>query len=308
MLRRVGLLAVGCCCWASGMLMAADVDPAALQKSLVESAERFSKAFAERDAKAMAALFTPQAEYVDATGLVFHGREAIEAEFAASLEVEPPGTLSIEIISIRPVAEGIVVEDGVTTFQSEGEGPTASTRYTATHARQEDGTWLMASVRELESAEISPHDRLLALDWLVGAWRQESDGTVVDTEWKWSDDGNFLVSQFSSTQTTGESLNGVHRVGWDGERKQFRSWVFNSNGGSAEGWWTPGFEGEWSVALTGTDPAGARMSTRVTYDRDGSDALVITVDQRVLAGESLPTLSSRVVRQPPAPAKQAASR
>src|SRR5262245_34434078 len=188
--------------------IAADVDPVALQKSVTESADRFSAAFAKRDAKALAAMFTPQAEYIDSDGVVFHGREAIEAEFAANMAVRPAGELDIEIISIRPIADGVVVEDGVSTFRPKDEGIGSQTRYTATHVKQSDGKWLMASVRELESPEVTPHDRLKALEWLQGRWRQESDGSVVDTEWKWSEDGNFLLSEFASTQANGETMKG----------------------------------------------------------------------------------------------------
>jgi uncharacterized protein (TIGR02246 family) len=314
---RINAMSWRSCCMVAGYfasaffaanLSGAEPDRSALQTVVSSAAEKFAKAFAARDAKAIAALFTPEAEYVDSSGTVFHSRKAIEAEYAASFAATPPGKIDIEIISIRPVAEGLVVEDGVSVFQPTGEGPSSQTRYTATHVRQADGSWLLASVRELEPAAISPHDRLKSLAWLLGRWRQEGDGSLIDTEWKWSEDGSFLVSEFSAKQSSGDMLQGTQRVGWDGERQQFRSWVFVSTGGSADGWWTPGEDGTWSVQLNGVEPDGSRMATLLKYDRDGKDALVISQEQRVVNGQSLPAFSNRVVRQPPAPAKTAVRR
>lgn len=287
------------------MARAADVDPPALQASVQQAAERFAQAFRERDVPKLAALFTPEAEYVDSTGVIFHGRDAIAAEYAANFESNPPGELEIEILSIRPVTSGVVVEDGLSTFRPTTGDLSAPIRYTATHVQQADGNWLLASVRELDVPALAPRDRLKALSWLEGAWSEEVGGTTVATEWKWSEDGNFLISEFSVRDLSGVSLKGTQRVGWDGERRQFRSWVFDSTGGSADGWWTAGEEGFWSIQLSGVDAEGKRLSSVLTYSHDGADGLVVTQDQRTLAGNPLPSITHRIVRQPPAPAVQA---
>ncbi|HUQ69449.1 MAG TPA: SgcJ/EcaC family oxidoreductase [Planctomycetaceae bacterium] len=282
-------------------MCAAEPESAALQKTVAQSAEQFTKAFAERDAKALGQLFTPEAEYVDSDGTVFHGRKAIEAEYAASFAVDPPGTLSIDLVSIRPIAAGVVVEEGVTTFRPQEGGPSRQGRYTATHVKQVDGNWLLASVRELGSASVAAHDRLESLAWLIGRWREEVGGSVVNTEWTWSDDGNFLISEFSVRESRDRSWKGTHRVGWDAERKQFRSWVFDSSGGSAEGWWNRHDDDTWSINLSGVDAEGVRLSSRLSYASDGTDAIVVSQEQRMRGGVSLPGFVHRIVRQPPAP-------
>jgi uncharacterized protein (TIGR02246 family) len=301
-------------CWATllgvaalcSSLTAADSDSAAAQAAIAASADKYEKAFAERDVKALGALFTNEAEYVDPSGTVFHGRAAIEAELTASFEAEPPGAIEIEILSLRPIAEGTIAEDGLSTFRPKAAGPASQTRYAATHVRQKDGSWRIASVRELEPAKISTHGRLEALAWLVGNWREESAGSVVETEWKWSDDGAFLLSDFTSRRSTDVVLKGTHRVGWDAERQQYRSWIFDSTGGAVDGWWTPQESGGWSVALNGLDAEGGRLSSTATYVRDGKDAIVISQQQRTRGGVNLPSQSVRVVRQPPKPGDQAA--
>jgi uncharacterized protein (TIGR02246 family) len=97
-----------------------------LQQIVEQSAHRFAEAFEQRDAAAIAELFTEQAEYVDASGMIFHGRPAIGAEFAAAFAAQPPGKMTIELISIRPIAVGVMVEDGVSSF-TPGGGPTRRT-------------------------------------------------------------------------------------------------------------------------------------------------------------------------------------
>jgi uncharacterized protein (TIGR02246 family) len=284
---------------AASPLGAAD-KPEDLQAAITAVTDQFSKGFEARDAKAIAALFTEEGEFVDGSGTVFHGRSAIEAEFQAALEVGKPGTLSIDPVSIRPIATGIVVEDGVTTFQPKEEGAASQTRFTSTYVRQADGKWLLASVRETEPAEMTPHERLKTLAWLLGHWRQESAGSIVDTNWTWSKDGNFLLGDFE-TSGVESPLHGTHRIGWDAEREQFRSWVFNADGSAADGWWSRSIDDVWTVQLHGLSVDGDRIGARVAYERDGADALVITLGDQQMDGVGIPDETSRVVRQPPAP-------
>jgi len=279
---------------------AAELDAATAEKVVAESTAKYAELFAKQDAAGMAALFTPEAEYVDATGTVFHGRAVIEAELAATFQAQPKGTLEIEVVSIRPIADGVLVEEGGSTFRPADDGPVEQSRYVALHARQADGTWLLAGVRELAPAELTPHERLKTLAWLIGDWREETDGGVTKTSWKWSDDGVALVAAFTVRDPAGETRSGTHRVGWDAERKQFRSWIFDSTGGFADGWWTAGAD-TWSVRLVGVDAEGERIAATLTYAADGPDKLTISQHDRTRGGEGLPAIETRVVRAPPAP-------
>jgi len=303
---RIAALVIACALGGFLVATAAEPDPAALQALITEAADQFEKAFAARDAQAISKLFTEEAEYVDATGLVLHGRDAIAAEYSAHFEVSPPGKISVEILSIRPVSKGLVIEDGVSTFEPSDDSASTQTRYSATHTRLDDGTWRIASLREIESEVMTPHEHLKSLAWLVGHWREEDGTTVVDTQWTWSKDGNFLLSEFSAREAEDVLLEGTHRVGWDAERKQFRSWIFDSTGGSVDGWWTEGEDDVWRVRLSGVDSEGTRVNTTASYQADGKDAIVISQEDRSEGAFQLPRSSHRVVRQPPKP--QAASK
>lgn len=280
-------------------LLAADPTPAELQKMVSKSVEQYSKAFESRDAKAVAAQFTNEAEYVDANGAVFHGRKVIQAELEASFSQGSQGTLRVEVTSIRPIAAGVVVEEGLSTFTPKDDGPAQRTRYSAMHTREQDGSWLIASIRELDSAEITPHERLKELSWLEGKWREEGGNSVVKTTWKWSDDGNFLMSEFIVVAGGAESMKGTHRVGWDAERQQFRSWIFDASGGYIEGWWTSAGGDSWSIQLSGVTPGGIRRSGIMTYTPDGKNAITVTQEKRIQAGINLPDVTHRIVRDVP---------
>jgi uncharacterized protein (TIGR02246 family) len=285
----------------SASIHAAEIDAATAEKVVAESTAQYAELFARQDAAGIAALFTPEAEYVDADGIVFHGRAVIEAELAATFAEQPKGKIEIEVVSIRPIADGVIVEEGGSTFQPEGDGPIVQSRYMALHARQADGTWLLAGVRELAPVELTPHERLKSLAWLIGDWREEAAGGVTKTSWKWSDDGVALTAAFTVRDPEGEIRTGTHRVGWDAERKQYRSWIFDSTGGFADGWWTFGADDTWSVRLAGVNAEGERIAATLTYAADGPDKLTITQHDRVRGGEGLPVVETRVVRQPPAP-------
>ena len=280
---------------------AADKDDTKLQQAIGKSADQFEKLFSERDAKGIAALFTLEAEYVDSEGTVFHGRSIIQAEFEASFAANGKGKLTISIGSVRPVASGVVIAEGLTTFTPENEGEISRTEYVATHVKQQDGTWLLASVRELHDQTASPHERLKELAWLIGEWREEVAGTSINSQWKWSEDGNFLISEFTVRQSRDRSWKGTHRIGWDAERKQFRSWIFESAGGNGEGWWSSNADNSWTVSLATVNAFGVRTSSDLRYTPDGKDAIVVSQTQTVRAGVSLPGSEHRVVRQPPAP-------
>lgn len=302
MLSHCAQVAVLCLCLAGTAALAADQPSEDLQKIALQTVARYEAAFAKRDAAALAALFTSAAEYVDVEGTVFHGRAAIEEEYASSFAENSPGVLAIEVLSLRPVAAGVLVEEGVSTFTPKQGKVSGRMRYTATHVRQAEGAWLLASVRELEKISPTPHEQLQALSWLLGRWREESAGTVVSTEWKWSPDGNFLLAEYSARIENRPAFSGTQRVGWDGDRKQLRMWVFDSQGGFSQGWWTPRDKGAWSVQLSGVTATGERNSSLLTYTPAGPDVIRVSLEQRMRGGESIPDFSQRVVRQPPEPA------
>ena len=84
---------------------------------------------------------------------------------------------------------------------------------------------------------------------------RESDDAIVSTTCKWADGGHFLVRDFS-IQTKGKAvLSGTQRIGWDPLKKQFKTWIFDSEGGHAEGYWTRNGD-QWTIKLEGVRQDG----------------------------------------------------
>ncbi len=300
------LICAGMTVGAAAPVVAAEWKTEELLEIASKSSEAYAKAFKEGDAGALVKLFTEDAEYIDGSGVVFHGREAIEQEHAAYFESAPKGELTVEMTSIRPIAATVVVEEGISRFQPADDGPVSIVSYVATHVKQEDGTWKLASVRELTEPMLAPHEQLKKLTWLVGSWRDESADDVVHIQWDWSDDGNFLLASFQTHSAAGKSTEGTHRIGWDSQKKQFRSWIFSSSGTFAEGCWTE-IDGAWDINLTATLPDGSAASQILRFERDGQDAIQVSQMQRQVGGSPLDNVRTRIVRMPPTPGSLSAA-
>src|SRR4029077_12707882 len=74
------------------------------EEAIRQTGETFAKAYGEGDASAVAAHFTPDAEYVDEQGNVFQGRQAIEESLAAFFTENPGSQLEVTIDTIRFVS------------------------------------------------------------------------------------------------------------------------------------------------------------------------------------------------------------
>src|SRR5262245_39691190 len=59
----------------------AKTDVQAEEKTIRATADAFVKAFNKADAKAIGAMWAPDAVYTDEHGVVFHGREGIQKEY-----------------------------------------------------------------------------------------------------------------------------------------------------------------------------------------------------------------------------------
>ncbi|HEY3962943.1 MAG TPA: SgcJ/EcaC family oxidoreductase [Planctomycetaceae bacterium] len=271
-----------------------------------------AKAYNARDPKAIAELFTPQGEFIDADDNVFDCREAIAGEFAALFEVNP-GKNSIEIGAeeIREISPGILSVDCVATF-SDAEGTdadkaTADVDFSALLVKQANGGWLFASIRSEGEGNIpTPHARLARLAWLIGEWIDESDESTMHTTTRWSEDGNFLLTDFAIRVAGRKVMSGTQRIGWDGSLDKFKSWVFDSEGGHAEGVWTE-VDDRWVVKATGVRPGGDACFATHTYEQTRPGTYLFSVTDRIIGNETAPDFTATVVRKPPEPEQSPAA-
>ena len=260
--------------------------------------EEFVKAYNAHDAEAVAGLFLPQAQIVDEADNTIQGRDNIQRVFAEVFAEQPDTGISIHVESIRFIGTHLAVENGTTTtIPPAGQTP-ESGRYSVLHILQ-GGTWMMGVVRDVP-AEPSHRDQLQALSWLVGNWVDESRDGKVRTSCRWADNDSFLLQEITILRTGKEMLRVNQRIGWDPLKKQFKAWVFDSEGGYGESQWTP-TESGWLIRATyvNTDGTTATATNRIT--QTGQDRYVFESTDRVSGDELLPAVRVIVVRQPPQP-------
>ncbi len=268
-----------------------------------ELGETFIKDYNAKDGQALGALFTQNAEIQDEDGDVTRGRDDIIARFARIFKEDDSGTLSVTPESLRFLGTDLAIEEGTAKLSSRAGDPPRSNRYSVIYAR-EGGRWLHARIRDEPPDEISPHDRLLELQWMLGEWVNESDDALVFTTCTWSKDGNFLIRDFDVKVEGRIALSGTQRIGWDAQKEQFRTWVFDTEGGFAEGLMF--HDGDrWVIKSTGARADGTPVSVTSTITVLGKDRMRWDSSDRTLGDAPIPeTDRFDLVRRAPVPVSQ----
>jgi uncharacterized protein (TIGR02246 family) len=287
-------------------------NPAPSQADAGESAElaairavanSFLEAYRAKDATALGALFTENAEIEDDEGEVTQGRPAIVERFAGLFAANEAGTLAVESESIRLLTPELAIEEGTATVSGgEGEQPETS-RYSVIYVKQ-NGRWLQARIHDQTPPELTAHDHLKDLEWMIGEWLNESDDELVSTTCSWADNGSFLIRQFDVKIEGQVALSGTQRIGWDPLRKQVRTWVFDDEGGFAEGLVArDGDDDRWIVKSTGVRADGQPVSATNVFTSLDRDRIAWQTVERTVGGVALPGFDEYIlVRKPPQPA------
>jgi uncharacterized protein (TIGR02246 family) len=261
----------------------------------------FIKTYNEKDAKALGELFTADAEIEDEDGAVTRGRDAIVERFAGIFEQSKGNELAFDSDSLRFLGTDLAIEEGTASLSTGADVPPVTNRYSVIYARQ-GGRWLHARIRD-EPPDEDPHGQLLDLEWMLGEWVNESDDAVVQTTCSWSKDGNFLLRDFDVKIEGRIALSGTQRIGWDAQRKQFRTWVFDDRGGFAEGQMSRDGD-RWVIKVTGVRSDGQAVSATNAITILDKDRLLWETFDRTIGGEVIPdTDRFTVVRRPPNPGK-----
>jgi uncharacterized protein (TIGR02246 family) len=270
------------------------------------AAEALVKAYDARDAKAFAASFTAEGEYVDEKGAVFHGRKAIEDEFAGFFKANPETAIEVQLVGARPIAAGIVAADGATRFtRAKGEPPIFGRCHLV--CAREQGKWLVASLHEIEAADehFSHHEQVQQLEWLVGDWIDEGSDSHVHFSCRWDDGGNYLLRDFAVHVAGQKAITGTQRIGYDPVTGHLKTWIFDSAGGYAEGYFHRE-EDRWVLHTSGVTADGRMASgTNIFTPIDKHRVSWEAVD-RVIGGERIADVPKvTIVRKPPSPTAKA---
>jgi uncharacterized protein (TIGR02246 family) len=270
-----------------------------LEESLVRESAATVKAFNAGDAAALGGMFLETGELVDEAGNVHTGKAAITELFTGFFGKFPKATLEMLVDSARPIGETLAVEEGQRRITT-AEGEAAQVRYVAVRSKQGD-RWQMASYREFADDPLpTPREALQGAAWIVGDWVDENPEGRTEISFRWSDDGNFLIGDYTMSAAGARESKSTQRIGWDPVNAQVRSWTFDDDGGFTEGRWIRTDEG-WAVVSEATLPDGTAGSATLFITVKDADHLFVRGTDRLIGDVEEPDFEMTIARKPPQP-------
>jgi uncharacterized protein (TIGR02246 family) len=285
--------------WLTASPASAQNDPESA--AIRSSDEQLVKAFNAGKADELAAMFLPKGELVDEQGIVYPGQAAIKDLLTKFFAKYPGSKLTLSVESIRIIGP-VAFEEGTRSTATKDNAATSQVRYSLVRAKTATG-WQIASLRDFsDDSDLTPHERLEPLAWLVGDWVNEGNDAAVRISYRWSDDKNFILGDFHVGKSGNTVMHSTQRIGWDPLAGKVRSWLFDSDGGYGEGHWTE-VNGTWVIKSTAVLPDGQTGSATVTMTPKGKDRYTLKGTDRI-AGETRDADFEFVVsRRPPTPGK-----
>lgn len=266
-------------------LHAAEVNPE--QAELNKTAEAFVDAFHKGDAKALAAFYTPDADYVDETGQVYKGRETIEKIYTGFFAENKGLKLRLNIDSRKFPSPGLAIEDGTSVvIPADGSAPLQS-RYTNVFVKV-DGKWLLSSVREGKASGPSNFEFLRPLEWTIGEWLDaEPGGQVGHVSFVWAPGNNFIISTRTEDLKDTSLLRTTQWIGWDAAAKQIRSWSFQADGGTDLSSWTQSGD-SWNIKTDSVLANGSKVSSTSVITPVDKDTITWQMKEQKVDGREIP--------------------
>jgi hypothetical protein len=191
--------------------------------------------------------------------------------------------LAIALDSVRLLAPDVLLERGSTTVTAK-DGETNGALYTAIYVKK-DGKWKISQLVETPQPDLTGHDHLSELGWLVGDWEDadKGDNLTVRSQYVWARGGNFLTRNVTVKRGGETILEGWQIIGWDPLEGCIRSWTFDDEGGFSEGRLTR--EGNrWLQRETGVTADGSRTAADNTVSKVSDDRFMWDSNNRTLDG------------------------
>jgi uncharacterized protein (TIGR02246 family) len=272
------------------------------EAEVASAAKKLMDAFNQGNASQVVDMFLPDAELIDEAGNVHLGKEEISALVKAFFEQYPGVQTASELESIRLIA-GLALVDGSRTM-ADKEGKSFSLVRFASVWKKTDAGYKVVSMRDIAEPVLpTPQEALGQLAWIVGTWvNQGSDGKV-EMDYRFSEDGNFIVGDLSVVAPDGRNvMKSVQRIGWDASEGTFRSWTFDSDGGWGEAVWLA-TEGGWTLQSQAVTPQGIKGSATITITSENEDRFVLLGTNRNSGGVADVDFQHTVVRKAPEASK-----
>jgi uncharacterized protein (TIGR02246 family) len=244
---------------------------------------KYQEAYDRGDAKALASFYAEDVDYIDQDGVGVKGRGEMEKLFMENFQARPGAQITITIEEVKQLTPDVQMNRGVATVTA-ASGLTESTRYAAVLTKKNDG-WQICQLTETAAPAPNASSQLEALKWLIGNWENRDADQTVESRVEWAGDKNFLVRTFK-VRGNGET-DGWEIVGWDPDREQIRSWIFDSNGGFGESSWSYD-DGHWLIRASNVLPGGSRSTAENVLTKVDDNQFTWESQNRTLDGESQP--------------------
>jgi uncharacterized protein (TIGR02246 family) len=268
----------------AGTNTAAKAAPADDHAAILKTARDFEAAFAKRDAKSIAALWTLNGEARDASGRTFTGQAAIQKAYEESFNTAPNLKIEVLVKSVRFPASDMAVEEGLLRVSRGPKDLPSTSSYVAIHAR-EGGQWKIA----LSSEHASGYGRLEDLEWLLGEWTTKVKDEAVKFTFVRNPKKPFVTGTFTRTPPGKEPITGDIRIASDPESGQIRSWGFDDDGAHSQSLWV--CDGKsWILDTRGVLADGTPTAERIIVMRVDPDTITWRAVDRVLGDEALPDI------------------
>lgn len=280
------VLSFACLCVCHGVVAqvrsqpaAADADVHAADRAAIgETLGSLSKAFAGRDAQAVAAHWSSEGEYINESGVSLKGRESLVAAFSRFFAKTPEVRSEVQPEALRFLSKDLATSEGKVAVQRGPIEATTHAKYSAILVREE-GKWRLARLTETPWSETS----LDELAWLEGEWKTEAgENADIRTVYSWSPSRKFLHGNFTIKEKDKRlTLSGLQIIGIHPATGKLHSWVFTADGGVGEGAWERDGD-HWTIASGGTLADGSKLGETNVMRRVSSDVFTWQSIERAL--------------------------
>lgn len=270
--------------------------PSAAEQAVRKVAVEFKKAFDAGNAEKVASFWSPEGEYVEASGMRLVGRPAIQKAYAAYFKTNKKAQIQISVDSVRQIGDDLAIEEG-RTMVAVPEGAADYSQYTATHVRQ-NGKWKMVSVKESNLVPSATQVNLKDLEWLIGSWEAEDVGVTLKTVYRWMPGNKYIERTFSAQTLSGDKpqVMGTQIIGVDPLTGDIMSWTFNTDGSHAIGIWAP-VENGWVIESRGVTADGMLTSANNVITKIDKNGCRWQSVNRTVNGTELPDALEVVSRR-----------
>jgi uncharacterized protein (TIGR02246 family) len=284
----IALIPLGFLLVFSGLSGRAEDNPSSPEvTAITQQVTEYAKAYDAGDAKALSEFFTEDVEYTDEDGNLTKGRSDIEKLLTDTFAQNKGATIDIQINSVRALGPDVYEEDGSSTVTSP-DGGQQSSKYSAIHVKK-DGKLLISRLFEFPLPDATPADQLSQLAWMIGTWKDKGGSPSVETTAQWARGNNFITRTFKVSQADDVLLEGWQIIGWDPVEQQIRSWIFDSDGGYGQSFWTRDGD-RWLIKETRVSAEGDESSAEQTLTYVDQDHCTFESVNRTLNGDLLPNI------------------